>query len=156
MPLTFSNSARLKVGAHLRQQFANALSKDLVNDAAGSSVDAPDSSSLASNMIEKNDAISEYSQPIGTVKFSFERSDVSFFLLQSLQAAPQRLARLRRQRTNEIDDLLLQFNLVRLIENICWIIFSPAFAGATEGFHRLRIGHNLEGFNNGLHPLSRD
>src|SRR5208282_1359050 len=111
MPLTFSNSARLKVGAHLRQQFANALSKDLVNDAAGSSVDAPDSSSLASNMIEKNDAISEYSQPIKTVKFSFERSDVSFFFLQSLQAAPQRLARLRRQRTNEIDDLLLQFNL---------------------------------------------
>ena len=70
--------------AALLQHFTNALSKDFVNDAAGSSVHAPDGSALALNVIKKNDPIPEYPEPIKTVELSFEPADVSFFLLQVL------------------------------------------------------------------------
>ncbi len=76
-----------------REQFANALSKDLVNDAARSSVHAPDNPTFASNVIEKNAPIPQYAQPIKTLEFAFKRSDISFFLFQVLETAPQGLAR---------------------------------------------------------------
>ena len=45
--------------------------------------------------------------------------------------------------------------LIRLIQSGYWIIFSLAFPRATNGLHRLRIGHDLERFNHGFHALSR-
>jgi hypothetical protein len=44
---------------------------------------------------------------------------------------------------------------IRLIQSGYRIIFSLAFASATKSFHRLRISHNFERFNNGFHPLGR-
>jgi hypothetical protein len=65
------NSASVSARADSRQQFAKALGKDLVNDAEGSAVHAPDRPTIAPNMIEKTDPIPEYAQPIKTFELSF-------------------------------------------------------------------------------------
>jgi len=67
-----------------RQQFANALGKDLIDDAAGSAVHALDGPALASDMVEENDPIPKHSQAVKALQFAFERPDVPFFFLQIL------------------------------------------------------------------------
>ena len=80
-----------------RQQLTNALGKDLIDDAAGSGVHVPDDPAPASDMVEENDPIPKYSQPVKALQFAFERPDVSFFVLQILETAPDGLADVREK-----------------------------------------------------------
>jgi hypothetical protein len=57
---------------------ANSLGEDLIDDAAGSGVDAADGSALAADMVEENDPIPKHSQAVKALQFAFERPDVPF------------------------------------------------------------------------------
>ena len=109
------------------------LRKDLVDDAAGSGVDAPDDSPFASRLIEKDDPIPQHPQAIKSLQLAFERADVSLLSFQVLEAAPENPSRFGRQRTDEIDDLPFQFNLDQahqefLPDSICPFLRGPAAA----------------------------
>jgi hypothetical protein len=73
------------------------LGKHLIDDAAWNCIHAPDDPVLASDMINKNNPVPKYSQPIKALQFAFERSNVPFFLFQILEAASYGLALLGSQ-----------------------------------------------------------
>ena len=74
-----------------RQQLANTLGKDLIDDSAGSGVHTPDGLAFASDMVEENDPIPKHSQAVKALQFAFQRADVSFFGLQIPETAPEGL-----------------------------------------------------------------
>jgi hypothetical protein len=87
------------------------LGKDLIDDAAGSGVYAPDDPALASDMIEENDPIPKYSQAVKALQFAFERPNVPFFVVQIFETPPDGPAGFGSSRADEIHYLLLQLNL---------------------------------------------